>query len=368
MRVCLLSNYPVPYQMEFLDAVRRLPDLELKALFLSPKDPTRSWPAIQAMDGLWIVPSVGVPGLPQELRFHPQLVPFLLRERPDIVVVCGYSHVAFQLAIGAMRIAGRPFVIWAEAPRLAEGTGLTKAIRQALLRPLREAKAVLAVGQHAIPQWESALPTVPVFNHPYSCDISRYLRIERSSKRDTFTFLFSGQLIERKGVDTLLRAFALAAREQTNLRLVLIGEGSRKAQLAGNVPENIRARVEFRGFVPWEQLPAVYAEADALVVPSRYDGWALVVNEALAAGLPVIASRAVGAALEYVRDGVTGFLVNVDDEVGLSTALLETVSQAPTMSACARAVGKTLGPDVAAARFDRLLRRVSEGVREPWQS
>ncbi len=87
-------------------------------------------------------------------------------------------------------------------------------------------------------------------------------------------------------------------------------------------------RVEFVGFRDWEQLPAEYACADVLCVPSRYDGWGLVVPEGLASGLPVIASDRMGAALEFVESGRNGWLVRAGDE----EALLEAMREAATMT------------------------------------
>ena len=71
----------------------------------------------------------------------------------------------------------------------------------------------------------------------------------------------------------------------------------------------VSERVEFVGFKDWKELPAEYAAADVLCVPSRYDGWGLVVPEGLASGLPVIATDRMGAALEFVRDGRNGWLI-----------------------------------------------------------
>ncbi len=68
-------------------------------------------------------------------------------------------------------------------------------------------------------------------------------------------------------------------------------------------------RVEFAGFKDWNELPGEYASADVLCVPSRYDGWGLVVPEGLASGLPVIATDRMGAALEFVETGRNGWLI-----------------------------------------------------------
>jgi len=76
-------------------------------------------------------------------------------------------------------------------------------------------------------------------------------------------------------------------------------------------------------------LPAEYAAADVLCVPSRYDGWGLVVPEGLAAGLPVIATDRMGAALEFVESGKNGWLIRAGDEEALFEAMREAAVMAP---------------------------------------
>jgi glycosyltransferase involved in cell wall biosynthesis len=81
--------------------------------------------------------------------------------------------------------------------------------------------------------------------------------------------------------------------------------------------------VEFVGFKDWNALPELYASADVLCVPSRYDGWGLVVPEGLASGLPVIATDRMGAGLEFIRTGENGWLIPAGDEDAILGAMRE---------------------------------------------
>jgi glycosyltransferase involved in cell wall biosynthesis len=99
--------------------------------------------------------------------------------------------------------------------------------------------------------------------------------------------------------------------------------------------------VRFVGFQPWETLPQFYADADVVVVPSRHDGWALVVAEGLASNAPVIGSTRMGAALELIRPGENGWLVKPGNLDSLLAALRQAAALTPPelarMSAAARA-------------------------------
>jgi glycosyltransferase involved in cell wall biosynthesis len=156
------------------------------------------------------------------------------------------------------------------------------------------------------------------FNLPYFSDLERFNVGHRAERGRVF--LFCGSLIARKGVDLLARAFVRLASEIDNVRLRIVGEGELRRlleQTLGPVSE----RVEFAGFKDWEELPAEYAKADVLCVPSRYDGWGLVVPEGLASGLPVIATDRMGAALEFVETGRNGWLIPAGDEEALLSAM-----------------------------------------------
>jgi glycosyltransferase involved in cell wall biosynthesis len=121
-------------------------------------------------------------------------------------------------------------------------------------------------------------------------------------------FLASNRFVARKNLARLIEAFA-AFREGGGppWRLVLLGDGPEREALDRLVAERRVPDVTFAGFQQIEALPDYYAHAGAFVHPALVEPWGLVINEALACGLPVVASDRVGAAADLVRDGVTGF-------------------------------------------------------------
>ena len=103
------------------------------------------------------------------------------------------------------------------------------------------------------------------------------------------------------------------ASESEHAHLAVLADGPERETLAKLAEDVAPGRVHFLGFHDWDELPGFYHASDVFVFPSRYDGWGMVVNEALAAGLPVITTDAVGAAHDLVRDGENGFILPVDD-------------------------------------------------------
>jgi glycosyltransferase involved in cell wall biosynthesis len=126
-------------------------------------------------------------------------------------------------------------------------------------------------------------------------------------------------------------------------------------------------RVEFLGFRDWNDLPSGYAAADLLCVPSRYDGWGLVVPEGLAAGLPVISTHQTGAAVEFVNPGHNGWLIPEDHEEALYRAMRQAATLTPPqwndMSRLAQASVAQHSLEQGAARFVDAARDALAGWR-----
>ncbi len=135
-------------------------------------------------------------------------------------------------------------------------------------------------------------------------------------------FLASSRFIPRKNLATLIEAFAeYRRRHPDGWRLVILGTGPDEADLRKQVETHAAPDVTFAGFHQFETLAAYYAFAGAFVHPALQEQWGLVVNEAMACGLPVIASRTVGAAHDLVKDGENGFRFDPSDAGALSAAL-----------------------------------------------
>jgi len=137
------------------------------------------------------------------------------------------------------------------------------------------------------------------------------------------TFLCLGQLCRRKGTDLILRAFAQVATCNRDWGLLLVGKdqsGGQYHALASKL--GIDKQVFFRKPVPATNISSVLNTADVLLLPSRFDGWGLPLNEAASAGLALIASDQVGSAYHLIHPGENGFIVRAGSVSSLANAML----------------------------------------------
>jgi glycosyltransferase involved in cell wall biosynthesis len=143
--------------------------------------------------------------------------------------------------------------------------------------------------------------------------------------------VFSARMIEVKRPDLALQAFAAIADERPDWDLVLVGDGSLRPALEASVPASLRSRVMWTGFLGLqEEVSAIYRLSDVLLLPSNFEPWAVVVNEAAAAGLAIVSSDVVGASAELVEDGVNGRIFPSGDLRALADALLDVTSEGRT--------------------------------------
>jgi glycogen(starch) synthase len=145
---------------------------------------------------------------------------------------------------------------------------------------------------------------------------------------------YLGRLAPQKDVGTLLEAFAYLP---SGARLLLVGDGPDRAALQRRA-QRFGSRVHFAGFVPHAAVPAVLQHVDLLVLPSLYEDLSSALIEAMAAGLPVVASG-VGGTADLVHDGVNGLLVAPRDPAALAAAIsriLADPAAAARLSAAAR--------------------------------
>jgi glycosyltransferase involved in cell wall biosynthesis len=134
------------------------------------------------------------------------------------------------------------------------------------------------------------------------------------------TFLAVGALCPRKGIDVLIKAFSRLKTD--DWCLVLCG-----LDKTGGFYENlvkklgIQEKVLFLGAYPVERIAEVYCAADVFVLPSRFDGWGAVLNEAASLGLPMIGTDLCGGSWHVIDDGHTGFRVRADSVASLEKAM-----------------------------------------------
>lgn len=304
--------------MELFDAVAASSSVDLHVVYLQRNESGRFW------------------ALPKIHHKH-NLLPDGWTEaeaavlHSDLTVFGNYLAPAARRWLSARVAAGQRCVLWGERPGFRQSGWLGRLVRTWRLRAFRRnCGTVWGIGSWAVVGWRKELGDRHRYrNVPYFSDLTRFTRA--AALRETVgqrRLLFSGALIPRKGIDLLVRAFVEVASSRRDCLLDVMGAGPLEPQLQ-RWASRCSGRIRFLGFKDWSDLPAVYAKADVLCVPSRYDGWGLVVPEGLAAGLPVLATDRTGAAIDLISPGQNGWMVPAGDLRALRDALAEIADLSP---------------------------------------
>lgn len=187
------------------------------------------------------------------------------------------------------------------------------------------ALGALAIGEHAkkdFIKWRINEDKIEIL--PYSFNTMEEIEPDSEIikfKENRKAFLFVGSLYRLKGIDLLIKAFAEKYKNNPDWCLILVGNeknGFNYRQLITSL--GIEKQVMFRGVIPAKDIYSAYSASDIFVLPSRYDGWGMVVNEAIYCGLPVIVSDAVGASPHLVTPK-NGFVFHSNSLLDLVTCM-----------------------------------------------
>jgi glycosyltransferase involved in cell wall biosynthesis len=236
-------------------------------------------------------------------------------EKPDAIIVSGYSVVTIRLWLRSLFRSTR-YIIWSGS---VHRQGYYDSWIRRLTRKLvtRRAAAFIAYGSKAKEYiMDLGGGEKKIFIARNTVDTSFFSKrtdeIRASAvPENKFHFTYVGFITRRKNLAKLMEAVKLLAAKRTDFVLDLVGDGEDKTLFEEYTKENgLEKMVSFIGFVQKNEVPVYLARSSCFVFPSEYDIWGLVVNEAMAAGLPCISSVKSGVTSDLVKDGETGFAID----------------------------------------------------------
>lgn len=338
MRVLVLNNIPAPYFDPLFERLARAPGWDLTVCYSSVWNRSAGWKRERADESAamrTVILDEKHPKLSRLLGSSRaaalSLLGELRRARPDYLIIYGYTLAPQTLAILYAVASSTPFAVIGDANIYADrASGWRRAAKSLWLRwVVRGAAAIIYIGTANRRFWERyGARGERLFAARYAVDNEYFARAaesEREAAREMrrrfgidgrTVFLYVGRLIARKNVDLLIRAAKEMGGEQ--IAVVIAGDGEERSRLEALAAGDGRVPVIFAGAVAQADLPRYYAMADALVLPARDEPWGLVINEAMAAGLAIVAHRSCGAAVDLVdeKNGTLLDAFSVEEMVG----------------------------------------------------
>ena len=344
-RLILITELIAPYRVPEFNALAEHPDIDLHVIFLAETDPSmRQWRVYkdEIRFSYEVLPSWRWQVGPSNVLMNRGLGRALRTADPDAMVVGGYNYPASWQALFWAHRRSVPFCLWSES-NSADRRSHRKVVELLKTRFLRDCCGFVVPGRSSRQYLlDLGVRDKPIFIAPNAVDNDLFSRLAHTATKDAHRirtdyklpdrfFLYVGRLIPSKGVFDLLEAYAgLKSEIRSEVGLVFVGDGASQAQLTKRASGIHPGRVQCFGFIHREQLPEFYSLAEAFVFPTHSDPWGLVVNEAMACGLPIIATNVGGCVADLVEDGWNGFVIPASQPVQL-TAALETIATDSTL-------------------------------------
>jgi glycosyltransferase involved in cell wall biosynthesis len=290
------------------------------------------------------------------------VLPQLIKFRPDVVVSIEFGPRSIQAATYCAAF-DVPLIIWSEGTPHSEGwqSSLRRFVRRSLVKRAcrfwsngaESSELLLSYGARKETLHEGMIGVDTAHLAGQVRDqLQRRAQIRAELGVAGTVFLFSGQLVSRKGVKEFLAALLPLAKRAQEFSMIFLGDGVLRPMIEEWTGVNPEFHVVILGFRQPSYVPCVYAAADVFVMPTLDDNWSLVALEAAIAGLPQVFSRYNGATADLVRMNAAGAVVDPFDTPAFSGALERLLdgecSRSPSEAAISLA--NYYGPEACADR------------------
>jgi glycosyltransferase involved in cell wall biosynthesis len=337
MRVLFIGKDIVPSRGELLSLFQQQPDIDIHYVtyfnFYNPQQSMYNFPFERLAGMTFNIPFV----MDGHVHITTNIIKKVKEFSPNCVVSIGFGSFSTIIVQLWCKKNGIPFLIWNEN-RIDQERQRNTIFWYIKRMMMKNADLLIATGSSAESHYNELLPGSRCYKVPYTVDIETFQkraldeRQNRARLRKKLGIPENAQLVLTvsrldpfKRIGDIMHATALAIKNIPNIHLAIVGEGKDRQHLEDEAKDlGIKDHVHFLGWYTKEQMPCAYGMADIFVLASQRDVWGVVVNEAMASGLPVIASDQVGAAHDLVKQGITGFIFPVGDRAKLAELIQAT--------------------------------------------
>jgi glycosyltransferase involved in cell wall biosynthesis len=334
-KVTILSPLPAPYREPVFELLSQQSNWEFQVYYSTDGGSDIAWKGPQTYDIPYYSYSSEIlknlapkawKGKPFVGYVNVSIISKLLKNSPDYLIVHGYCQATELMAIAWAILSSTPFALWGDSSYykdMRQAISWRQRIKRTLLQMIiRQAHGILTIGTANERYWRSYgaqseqlyLSKYAVSNDFFESESYRRRAEAVELKKQLYlngkvVFLYVGRLVEGKGVDLLLEGFDQLTQKRRDVGLLIVGDGTDRKALESLAKQHRTDPVIFVGRVDYEMLPLYYAASDVLVFPSSIDAWGLVINEAMACALPVIAAKYCGGTIDLVRDFQNGIVL-----------------------------------------------------------
>lgn len=287
MKILFYINSPASYQFDFFESLKKK-KINFHVVYQNKEIKNFKWKFKKNNWSTYL----------GKKNFKIEFIELLKKISPNTIVLGGYN---LKLNYLLKKFPNIDKIYWLE--RVNESNFIKSIIRRKILsNRLKDASAILAIGNKAKNFYLKF--NKRVFNLPYSI-LPRLNNNRKDAKSSNINFLFVGQLIKRKGLEKLISV--LKNNTFNNATFTFVGDGPLKKKIKSIT---IKKNINHYNFLNKKKLNQVYNKNDVLILLSEFDGWGVVVVEAMSKKMAIISNKNVGASLDLIQHKYNGMIID----------------------------------------------------------
>lgn len=313
-KVLYVSNIEVPYRVKLFNELSK--HFELTVLYERYNSDSRNdeWTKSEKSSfrkvycegfKIWNENSFSIKALAEIFRGY------------DRIIIGCYNSPVQMIMLLLLKILNKPYILNFDGEVFADGKGIKNRLKRFFIKG---ADKYLIAGKVSAQNLEKIVGKAEIIPYYFSSLTEKEIEVNafKKSEREDFV-LVVGQYLDVKGIDVALES----AKMNENIRYKFIGMGSRTDLFIEKYCPQIPENVEFIPFLKKEDLEKEYRQCSVFVLPSRQECWGLVINEAASFGTPIVSTTGSGAAVEFLSDSYSEYLVPPDDSASLYNRIVD---------------------------------------------
>ena len=319
IKYLLVTDIPAPWREKVYENVHRKLGDAFHVAYCSHNEKRRLWTFPHGNHSKTIMKSLSIGNDDWERFVNPEIIPMLLREKPEIVI-CFSLNPTVIMAYLISKLMHSKTIVFADT-WLGRDEGINwiqRTVRKFIYNCFGDAfigasRQTLLMYKH----YNNRAKDESLFLSALCADNEYYERaLTNTHVEKKYDLLFSGRIVELKNPLFIVDVAEKVKAKRGRCSVLIMGDGDRsmKEGMFGKF-EKADIQYEYAGFVKHSKLPEFYSQARILLLPTSRDCWGVVINEAMISGLPVITTDRTAAAGELVIDGKNGYVLPLDAEL-----------------------------------------------------
>ena len=311
MKIILLTNAPAPYRLPIYKIISQAYKDDFLVIFAAKLEENRSW-VLTDFNFKHFFLKENIKPKKDGFNFihnNPDVWLKLKEFDPDVIITTGFNPTHLYSWVFSV-LYGKKHVCmtdgWLESEKHL--SVIHRLVRRVVIKT---SHAFIGASKNSLDLYRSYGAKEEKLFQSHLCIDNKHFKNNNSLKERRYDLMFSGQLTERKLPLFFAEIVKKVSKEIPNLKILILGDGPMKQELLSKL-DGSGIDYHYAGFVAQEELPKYYSNARLFLLTTRVDAWGVVVNEALASGVPVLTTPYAGVVNDLLIDGQNGYVLEVD--------------------------------------------------------